>query len=686
MDINEHFPYAEQREKQKVALDFVQKAVEKGYSDIVIAAPTGCHAKGQQVTMLDGSRKRVEDLAIGERLLGVDGSARTILNLCRGHEVMADVVPTVGKTFRVNLNHVLTIAIPSGDVWFGTRKDVDVRLSDWLKWPNVLREHSRLFKPSKVLVNGYWLETEPDAHTTCQLKSGLQVHVVRFKVELRPTEDYYGFTLDGDGRYMLDDFTVTHNSGKTGLGVAACDWQGGYYLTGQKMLQDQIEKDCATAFKPDRRNLKILKNKGDYPCGPCGNCGIGLAKSRPPCRPDDCSYLRAKSAYLNARTAVTNYAFAITEHVWSGMFPQREILVLDEAHTIERQLMNFLEVAIDDRVITAYAPSIIRVPQENFTLNKYRKWIADELVPAVTAKLDAMTELSQGNEEQGRQVTEQASYLHQLEYSLKSIDDTWVFWSTQEAGKWTRHQAKPVNVAPFVEPLLLSLGKTRIHMSAYPTTKDVYCRTLGLDPERTAWAGLGSTFPVENRGVVFCKTGSMGRKSFDTTFPNFTRVLLKILASHKGDKGIIHSTSYELGKKIVAAITGKVEHLILFSDKAEDRVKLFEQHANFEGPSLIISPSMVEGFDFVGDLARFAVIAKASFPYLGDRQVQAKMEQDPEWYDVQVVSAIIQAAGRIVRSDTDWGTTYILDSDAHRVYEKRTEMFPKWFRNAVKVL
>lgn len=29
------------------------------------------------------------------------------------------------------------------------------------------------------------------------------------------TDDYYGFTLDGDGRYLLGDFTVTHNSGKT---------------------------------------------------------------------------------------------------------------------------------------------------------------------------------------------------------------------------------------------------------------------------------------------------------------------------------------------------------------------------------------------------------------------------------------------------------------------------------------
>lgn len=41
------------------------------------------------------------------------------------------------------------------------------------------------------------------------------VLVTGFVVESLDEGDYYGFTLDGDGRYLLDDFTVTHNSGKT---------------------------------------------------------------------------------------------------------------------------------------------------------------------------------------------------------------------------------------------------------------------------------------------------------------------------------------------------------------------------------------------------------------------------------------------------------------------------------------
>ena len=33
-----------------------------------------------------------------------------------------------------------------------------------------------------------------------------------FRVERIPDADYYGFTLDGDGRFLLGDFTVTHNT------------------------------------------------------------------------------------------------------------------------------------------------------------------------------------------------------------------------------------------------------------------------------------------------------------------------------------------------------------------------------------------------------------------------------------------------------------------------------------------
>jgi superfamily II DNA or RNA helicase len=51
-----------------------------------------------------------------------------------------------------------------------------------------------------------------------QLKDALRTGFTAEKLGIEP---FYGFTLTGDGRYLMGDFTVTHNSGKTRIGVEA---------------------------------------------------------------------------------------------------------------------------------------------------------------------------------------------------------------------------------------------------------------------------------------------------------------------------------------------------------------------------------------------------------------------------------------------------------------------------------
>jgi superfamily II DNA or RNA helicase len=55
------------------------------------------------------------------------------------------------------------------------------------------------------------------AFTRLQKKNVLRTG---FSITRCGSNNYYGFTLDGDGRYMLGDFTVTHNSGKMVLTAA----------------------------------------------------------------------------------------------------------------------------------------------------------------------------------------------------------------------------------------------------------------------------------------------------------------------------------------------------------------------------------------------------------------------------------------------------------------------------------
>lgn len=65
----------------------------------MIVAPTGCHAKGTKILMYDGRWKNVEDVVVGDVIMGDDGTPRNVLRLCRGYEQMYEIKPVKGKSF-----------------------------------------------------------------------------------------------------------------------------------------------------------------------------------------------------------------------------------------------------------------------------------------------------------------------------------------------------------------------------------------------------------------------------------------------------------------------------------------------------------------------------------------------------------------------------------------------------------
>ena len=99
--------------------------------------------------------------------------------------------------------------------------------------------------------------------------------------------------------------------------------------------------------------------------------------------------------------------------------------------------------------------------------------------------------------------------------------------------------------------------------------------------------------------------------------------------------------------------------------------------------SIIIAPAMHEGLDLKDDLGRFQIICKVPYPSLGDKQVAARMEIDPYFFNCKAAINLVQSYGRIHRHDADWGKTYILDSDFKRFYEKTENILPGWFKEVI---
>ena len=69
-----------------------------------------CHAKDTPILMYDGSIKMVQDIRIGDRVMGDDSRPREVLDLGRGFDMMYDIVDIKsGDSYRVNSEHILCL-------------------------------------------------------------------------------------------------------------------------------------------------------------------------------------------------------------------------------------------------------------------------------------------------------------------------------------------------------------------------------------------------------------------------------------------------------------------------------------------------------------------------------------------------------------------------------------------------
>jgi superfamily II DNA or RNA helicase len=194
------------RDYQVEAVEAVQAAWEDGKRSPLVVMPTGCHRAGQLILMLDGTTKRVEDVVVGDLIMGPHRTPRRVLQLCRGTDEMFEICPQhftgsglAPKSFVVNGDHVL----PTYE-----SKHLGGHLGGVDHLPPICRNLTVREARKKTGHGRGWLAyLGPNG-----LVRGYSTYSIR---ATKTTEPFYGFQLDGDHLYVLPDGCVTHNSGKT---------------------------------------------------------------------------------------------------------------------------------------------------------------------------------------------------------------------------------------------------------------------------------------------------------------------------------------------------------------------------------------------------------------------------------------------------------------------------------------
>ncbi len=284
-------------ETKEEIIDFVTSKINNpNYKSQILAlhGPPGigkCHAKDTPIMMYDGSYKMVQDIQIGDSLMGDDSTPRKVTNLGRGKDTLYEIKHRLsGKTYTVNSEHILCLiprnaqegileislknyiglSNPIQHKYRGYSASVDFpyKWADWIQNQYDIKKLKKI--PDEYKINSYtvrlqvlgaflqqcgnynglndtiqfFIHHEEVADDLLWIINSLgilcdkqiinSVYIVNiqdnahlilkphmYKPRLCPEiiqitnkgeGDYFGFTLDGNYRYVINDFIVTHNT------------------------------------------------------------------------------------------------------------------------------------------------------------------------------------------------------------------------------------------------------------------------------------------------------------------------------------------------------------------------------------------------------------------------------------------------------------------------------------------
>ena len=119
------------------------ECVHKSLAEMVhtlIAGTTGCHAAGELILMADGTSKPVELINGGDRVMGGDGTPRTVLTPRWGEDVMYELDIRNRGTLKVNGEHKLILFNPN---WSGNHEKI-MTVNEYLKLSPYNQSRSRI--------------------------------------------------------------------------------------------------------------------------------------------------------------------------------------------------------------------------------------------------------------------------------------------------------------------------------------------------------------------------------------------------------------------------------------------------------------------------------------------------------------------------------------------------------------
>ena len=191
---------------------------------------SGCFAKDTPILMWDGTTKMSQNICQGDILIGDDGEKRIVLDLVSGQDELFEVKQTNGVSYIVNSKHTLVLKDKFNNINL-------IAVDDYLKLNN----------NDKKILYGFKYKSD--------VKDCIEVISVG-------KDNYYGWSVDRNNRFLLPDFTVVKNCDQMWCTQChtAFSWKTG-------KLEKNIHNPHFYEWQRKNGGGVAPRNPGDLECG-----------------------------------------------------------------------------------------------------------------------------------------------------------------------------------------------------------------------------------------------------------------------------------------------------------------------------------------------------------------------------------------------------------------------------------
>jgi Rad3-related DNA helicase len=438
-------------------------------------------------------------------------------------------------------------------------------------------------------------------------------------------------------------------------------------VTDNRGLQDQLMGDFASI------GLVDIRGRNNYTCDlqPGYSCEDGYA-ARCPYRgtaacPSSLAEMRAAASPL----VVTNYDKWTSARKFGQGMQHFQRVVFDEGHKAPEAVARAMQVVLGAREIEETLGLDFPAATQTSEIVNWKPWANEARAEAEAMLGPAREALSDPDVKQ----TWIKHFLHlrNLTRKLSTIatcrSENWVVDEIK-----TGYQFDPVRVGKYAEAaLLLGIPKILI-VSATVRPKTLF--QLGIAQSEFDYKEFASEFDPARCPIYYVPTMRVDKNHPDQSM---LWVRLDQIAGRRRDrKGIVHTISYTRRDAVLGASRFAGDMIVNEQGEASTETVAFYKRAKREG-TILVSPSVAEGFDFPGADCEWQFVCKIPFPDGRSKIVKARQEDDKEYGAYYAINKLVQTFGRGMRSKTDQCENFIGDDNLEWFLKRFGHLAPKSF-------